>query len=313
MGSHGGVAPLMDRVTLVVPCYRDAATISRALESVYRQTRPVDEVIVVNDCSPETDEIERVLKRFPDVRCLRHAVNLGLAATRNTGMTAATGNVVTFLDADDELHPQKIELQLQLMGENTAITCRVQRIRQNERAGEYPVYCGFGLVETSASVGRLLLTNYLTGASLMIPKELLMKVGGYDPSLRSCEDYDLWLRLIENGVTVRNLPLPLYYYHFNERSLSNDMANISYWELEVIKRYYARSQRGFLKSFQDRCIWAWWILKHLARLETAPNETLKRRTLNNIDLLAGHPLFLWGLRAVGKFHVLRPYVLMKSR
>lgn len=302
----------MDRISLIIPCYRDAATISRALESVYCQTRPLDEVIVVNDCSPETDEIERILKSFPRVRCVTHSTNLGLAATRNTGVEAATGDIVTFLDADDELHPQKIELQLHVLGQNTAVTCAVRRIWSGQPVGEPAVYERVGAVQTVTAPGKMLLSNFLTGASLMIQKDLMLKMGGYDPSLRSCEDYDLWLRLIECGVIVRNIQLPLYYYHLNERGLSRDVANVSYWELEVIKRYYGRGQCEFLRSFRDRCIWAWWMLKHLARLEQTPNETLHCRTVSNIDLLGSRSILVWALKVVGRAHLLRPYAYLKA-
>lgn len=302
----------MNRVSIIIPCYRDAATIARALDSVYRQTHPIKEVIVVVDCSPETEEIERVLRAFPHVVLVKHAVNLGLAATRNTGVEAATGDIVTFLDADDELHPQKIELQLHVLSQNTAVTCVVRRIGPGKPVGVPPLYENEGAVQTVTATGKLVLTNFLTGASLMIRKDLMQKMGGYDSSLRSCEDYDLWLRLIECGVTVRNIQLPLYYYHLNERSLSRDVASVSYWELEVIKRYYARRQREFLRSFRDRCVWAWWMLKHLARLEHTPNETLRRQTVSNIELLGGCPVLVWALKAVGRTHLLRPYVYLKS-
>jgi glycosyltransferase involved in cell wall biosynthesis len=302
----------VSRVSLIIPCYRDAATIARALESVYRQTRPVDEVIVVIDCSPETEEVERVLRAFPQVLLVKHAVNLGLAATRNTGVEAATGDIVTFLDADDELHPQKVELQLHVLGPNTAVACAVRRIWPGKPVGEPPLYERAGAVQTVTATGKMLLTNFLTGASLMIQKDLMLKMGGYDSSLRSCEDYDLWLRLIESGVTVRNVQLPLYYYHLNERGLSRDVVNVSYWELEVIKRYYARGQGEFLRSFRDRYIWAWWMLKHLARLEQTQNETLRRRTVSNIELLGRCSLLVWALKAVGRTHLLRPYVHLKS-
>ncbi len=302
----------MNRVSLIIPCYRDASTIARALESVYRQTRPVEEVIVVIDCSPETEEIESALKAFPRVILIKHASNLGLAATRNTGVEVATGDIVTFLDADDELHPQKVELQLHVLGQNTAVTCAVRRIWPDKPAGESPLYERVGVVQRVTGTGKMVLTNFLTGASLMIQKDLMQKMGGYDSSLRSCEDYDLWLRLIECGVTVRNIQLPLYYYHLNERSLSRDVASVSYWELEVIKRYYARRQREFLRSFRDRCIWAWWMLKHLARLEQTPNETLRRQTVSNIELLGGCSFFVWALKAVARTHLLRLYVYLKS-
>lgn len=298
----------MSRVSLIIPCYRDAATIARALESVYRQTRPVEEVIVVIDCSPETKEIERVLKVFPHVVLIKHAVNLGLAATRNTGVKAATGDIVTFLDADDELHPQKIELQAQLMDGDSAATCAVQKVFPGSAPCVPSVYHGSGRVRTVTSTGRMLLANYLTGASLMIPKALIDRVAGYDTSLRSCEDYDLWLRLLESGVKVRKLDRPLYIYHINPTGLSKDLQSISYWELEVLQRYFARREK---LGYGAQYVWAWWMLKHLVRAEANCHAELKARTETNIETLQGSALLRWGLKALNGSRVLSLCAVLK--
>ena len=86
------------RVSVVIPCYRDAATLGRALASLQSQTKRADEVIVVDDCSPEGELIRQVIAGFPGTIYLRNAENLGLAGTRNRGLQEATGDVVAFLD-----------------------------------------------------------------------------------------------------------------------------------------------------------------------------------------------------------------------
>lgn len=92
------------------------------------QSRPADEIIVVNDASPETKEIESVLAAYPQVKYIVNATNLGLAATRNVGVRVTSADIVSFLDADDRLHPQKIELQLSLFRPESAVSSGISRI-----------------------------------------------------------------------------------------------------------------------------------------------------------------------------------------
>lgn len=298
----------MSLVSLIIPCYRDAETLPRALLSVYRQTRPPDEVIVVNDCSPETDAIERALAAFPSVRYLRHDRNLGLAATRNTGIDAARGQILTFLDADDELHPQKIEMQVPFVDGNSAVTCTVQRVSTGELCPPAVKYRNGGQVHRVSSIWKMRFSNYLTGASLMIPKALMVSVGGYDASLRSCEDYDLWLRLLESGVTVHNLVWPLYIYHLNPAGLSRDHKTISYWELEVLRRHFSRIEKT---GFEEGCVWAWWMIKHMVRAEVAHDADLKVCTRRHIEELSSVPILRWGLKVLDGSHVFRLCAVFK--
>lgn len=299
------------RISLIIPCYRDAATIARALDSVSRQTRPVDEVILVNDCSPETQEIEQVLQAYPHILYIKNPVNIGLAATRNRGVSAADGDVVTFLDADDELHPQKIEFQVRMLRENSAVACGVRRVAATERIDAHIIYPKLTCSRIVTSTSRMLFTNYLTGASIMIAKDLMVKIGGYDATLRSCEDYDLWLRLLEAGVTVYDIRLPLYVYHYNEDGLSNNYLNVSYWELEVLRKYFARNQSARFESVWDACIWAFWMLKHLVRYERVRDKRLQVRTMENIELLSKHPLLAWPLKVISRSHALKLYTFMR--
>jgi len=280
----------MCKVSLIIPCYRGANTLNRAIKSVLAQTRPVDEIIVVNDCSPEADEIERVLLQYPNVVYAKNAVNLGLAATRNKGVSVASGDIVCFLDVDDELHPQKIELQLNIFRENAAISCGVRIIRDGNAVEAGEVYKDSGNVRVIKTHTRMLFRNTITGASLMISKKLMVKVDGYDERLRSCEDYDLWLRLLEAGITVYDIQYPLYLYYYNEDGLSKDLLNISYWELEVMRKFFDIQENMTLHSKKAACVWTFYMIKHLVRCEMSGDKTLKARTFQNILLLSGHKL-----------------------
>lgn len=296
----------MSTVSLVIPCYRDAATLGRALSSVRAQTRPVDEVLVVDDCSPESAAIAAVLADFPEVRYLRNPVNLGLAGTRNAGLHAATGEIVTFLDADDELHPQKIEFQVRALRPRSVVTCRVRRVGDEVGIANAQ---SFGLrvpVEVVRSSRALLYGNRLTGAALMAPRALLLEVGGYDPVLRSCEDLDLWLRLLDAGIVAVDVALPLYLYRLNPMGLSRNLRAISYWEITVLEAYFRRRGGEFLVRSADARVWAFWLLKHMLREAFRPDREFRQEIRGNIARLSAHPVLRGGLHAVDRLRLLSP-------
>ncbi len=306
-----GVAETKCRVSVVIPCYRDAATLARALASVCAQTRPVDEIIVVNDCSPETSAIEEIVARFPDVRYVKNLQNVGLAATRNVGVDASSAEIVTFLDADDELHPQKIEYQLSLYSPDIAVTCRVKLICNEigiTNIEQFSGACPYSTVTDSRSIIR---RNRLTGASILISRVLLLKVGGYDDSLRSCEDFDLWLRLLDAGVQVYDIQLPLYLYRMNEVGLSRNYRNISRWELEVAKKYFERHRQVGTHMPGEGTTLAFWLIKHLLRYEICLDRDLLEATARNIELLTPWPLVKAAVSLIRYLRVLRIVVMMR--
>lgn len=274
----------MSRISLIIPCYRDAATLGRAIESVYAQTMPVDELIVVNDCSPETEKIEQVLQAYKSVVYVKNPVNIGLAATRNKGISVATGDIISFLDADDELHPQKLELQYPFVSADSVVACNVERVVSGEKVGSWRHY---KKVEAKLFRGasRLIYRNTITGASLMAHKSLLLNVGGYDSDLRSCEDFDLWLRLIKEKVKIFNVELPLYRYYLNKQSLSQNYLGISNWEIQVLLKHFRRENAVLGESNWAARVWAFYVLKQMARFEASKDERLANLiNLNRVQL-----------------------------
>lgn len=281
----------MSKVCVIIPCYKDAATLGFAVESVLAQTRLPDEIIVVNDCSPESSEIEAILAAYPSVRLVKNAINLGLAATRSEGVKHTSCDVVSFLDADDELHPQKIEKQLAVLKEGAAVSCAVRRIGYAAERAPTERIEGDGKVRRFYSVQQNLFRNRLTGASILIRKDDLARVGGYDPSLKSCEDFDLWLRLLEAGVEVFHLDAPLYLYRVNPAGLSRNAVAISGWEMEVVHRALGRmGYRVPYGGFVARVVGVW-VLKHLLRNRKAKSKELQGQIRACIgEISPGNPL-----------------------
>lgn len=303
----------MKNISVIIPCYRDASTLARAIDSVQAQTQNIDEIIVVNDCSPETESIETIIQTYPDIVYIKNSTNLGLAGSRNKGVEIAKSEVVTFLDADDELHPQKIELQSKVLQTNCATTTSVCRVYVGGKSITVPFYNEVPAYNVVNDVGRMLFGNHLTGASMMIHKETFIRIGGYDSKLRSCEDFDLWLRLLDSGVSIRKIRLPLYFYHFNANGLSQNYSNISFWELEVLKKYFSSSKLHDYCGTKAKIVFLVWLVRHFARAQTASDKNLEEITKKNEASLLGSSFFLrLGLLFLRKIQVLRLYSVFRK-
>lgn len=294
----------MPRVSVIIPCYRDAVKLGRALGSLRAQTRPPDEIIVVDDGSAEGELIRETVARFPGTIYLPNPENLGLAAARNRGLERSTSDVVTFMDADDEAHPQRIEWQLKYVAEDSAVACDIARVPPNSPS---PVNRRFAsaTVDSRRGVGTMIYSNRLTGASLMAPAALLRSVGGYDAALRSCEDFDLWLRLLAGGVTVRRIRLPLYIYHENPAGLSRRYQDIAHWELAVVGKFIATGHFGAPRSLRVGTIWTAWLLRHFARAAATSSPVLREQALANLARLDAWPIFKRLVRLMDASGILR--------
>ena len=119
----------MKQVSIIIPVYNRAATLPRCIASVLAQTIADWELIAVDDCS--SDESIQVIESFgdPRIRVLRHEQNRGAGPARNTGMLAAQGTYIAFLDSDDEWLPAKLERQIAAL-EKTGRDCAFVTLRR---------------------------------------------------------------------------------------------------------------------------------------------------------------------------------------
>ena len=132
-------------VSVIIPTYNRAKTIERAVDSVLAQTWKELEVIVVDDGS--TDQTNEVLKAYGDKIRVIHRQNGGASAARNTGIKAATGEIISFLDSDDEWLPSKTERQVNLLQrtESSGVGCCVCNARMLFSSGTITSFQTAGL------------------------------------------------------------------------------------------------------------------------------------------------------------------------
>lgn len=179
-------------VSVVIPCYRQAHFLGKAIESVRAQTYSNVEVIVVDDGSP--DDVAAVVRRYPEVRLIRQE-NRGLSAARNAGFRASGGAYVLFLDADDWLRPSAVEVGVRILTRAPDASFAAGGHQVTEPDGE-TLGQTFAPRQGERPYADLLRGNHIgMHAAVLYRREALEAIGGFDEALPACEDYDLYLRL----------------------------------------------------------------------------------------------------------------------
>lgn len=207
--TRGAAAETKPLASIVVAVYNGERTLGAALESALAQDYRPAEVVVVDDGS--TDSTAEVARSFPGVRYLRQA-NEGPSAARNRGLTAAAGEYVAFLDADDELPSTKLTVQVGYLLEHPEVECVLGRQEASFEGGGAPEWMARDPVFGDFAGVPLM--------SLVARRSTLLELGGFDPSLRIAEDRDLLVRMRERGVRIEVVPEVVLRRRFHGRNLS---------------------------------------------------------------------------------------------
>jgi len=180
-------------VSVIIPTVNRRKQVLQAVASVTAQTRPADEIIVVDDGSTD-GSAEAVRQAFPSVRLIRQE-NRGVSAARNTGIQSAAGDWLAFLDSDDRWQPEKLARHLAFaaahpeyrVSQTDEVWIRNGRFVNPKRIHE----------KMSGRFFRQALRLCLVSPSaVMIHRDVFRDHGWFDETLPACEDYDLWLRVL---------------------------------------------------------------------------------------------------------------------
>lgn len=231
-------------VSIVITVYNEEpGYLAEAIESALAQRVPAHEIILVEDGARR--DYSALLTGYPQVRVIRQQ-NMGLAAARNTGLRAATGDFILFLDGDDRLTRH-------------AIASNLARFEANPRA--IMVYGGWRFINSDGSpslqvnmppIGDDPYATLLNGncigmhATVLYRRAELLAIGGFDPSYRACEDYELYLRAARQGPIIDGADI-LAEYRQHDANMSGDRAMM----LGTIRRVLT-AQEPFVR---DNPVW----------------------------------------------------------
>jgi glycosyltransferase involved in cell wall biosynthesis len=188
-------------VSVLIPAYKAAYTIGRAVDSVLMQTTPPDEILIIDDGSP--DDVGPALALYGDrVRLLRKA-NGGASSARNFGLDHCRGDLIAFLDADDYWEPEKLGRQLQVLDRWPEVGLVSSRYYEQEpgkprvRPGR-PAPPLFDRVLSASGVEAFTAARYIALPTVLIRRDRL-GAQRFDVGLKTAEDLDLWVRLVVAG------------------------------------------------------------------------------------------------------------------
>lgn len=195
------------RISVIIPAYKARRFLPDCLDSIGRQTRLPDEVIVVDDASPEgvEDIVSSYAERpgYPPLVLLKHDMNQGQAAARNTGISACSGDWIAFLDHDDIWDPGHLAQQ-----EQTALASGADLVFCPARLfwdspGEEPAQIARPYTEAEKQLRPFALMKncFIITSSCLVRRNSLEQVGGFDPipDVRAVEDLDCFLKMLRVG------------------------------------------------------------------------------------------------------------------
>jgi glycosyltransferase involved in cell wall biosynthesis len=229
-------APL---VSVIVPCYAQAAYLEEAIESVLAQTYAQVEIVVVDDGSP--DNAARLAGRFPWARCVRQA-NAGLAAARNAGIRESEGDLLVFLDADDRLLPRALEVGVEELRAHPEAAFAFGRYRRVTGDGR-PLENDEQPRPDANPYSVFLRYNYAgIPATGIFRRSALEDAGNFDETLPGAEDYDLGLRL-SRQFAVQPHGEQVAEYRVHGGGMSRNAATMLAMTLRALRRQRRHARR----------------------------------------------------------------------
>jgi glycosyltransferase involved in cell wall biosynthesis len=227
------------RISAVIPCYNAAAYLGEALSSIESQTRPVQEVLVVDDGS--SDGSAEVAERC-GATVIRLGSNRGHGFARNVGWRAAGGDAVAWLDADDSWRPNHVEVVAGLLErypEAASASGSLQRFGLDDQ-----VVSGLIPPGEPSELLRVAFQSWLhAGSSSIMRRSALEAIGGYDEQQRVAADFDLWLRLAHHHRFVATSEITANWRWHEAQLSATPLAQIL-----AVRRY----RRRFLKTLRSQ-------------------------------------------------------------
>jgi len=224
-------------VSVIIPAYNAAQYIEAAVQSMLQQTLQDIEIIIVDDAS--TDDTVAVVESIPDDRIilLQNDINLGVALSLNRAIQQCKAQLIARMDADDVSHSERLQVQVDYLNDHPELAA-VDVLQQ------YMDDNGVGLNRTnevitgSARIRKIMpWRNCLGHPSIMYRAEIVRK---YKYRQIVYEDYDLWLRILNDGLEIDKLLRPLLAFRMHASSITAraQKINIHFSNIVKTKRYY---------------------------------------------------------------------------
>lgn len=230
---------MKDKISVIIPFYKNLKYLFKSIKSVLNQTYKNYEIILIYDDDDKKDLkiIKRKFKKLKKLIIVENEKNLGVAKSRNIGLSKSKGKYIAFLDADDYWKKNKLKKQINFMKKNSLdISYSSYEILSGNLKKKHTVKKTYTYDE--------LLKKCDIGLSTVIMRSKLSKLGTF-PLLKTQEDFALWLRFLRKGVKFKGINSSLVYWRDTPGSLSK---NVIQKLKDSFKVYYKLENKNFLES-----------------------------------------------------------------
>ena len=230
----------MIKVSVVIPAYNHASFLQKTIESVLAQTWRDYEIIVVDDGSQ--DATPAVAAQFgAALRYIRQA-NRGMAATRNTGIQAASGELISFLDDDDLWLPDYLATVVPHFQADPSLAAMYTgyQLTSGEEGRDFPKQ-GTRTVPANSLYDQLIEGGFFPPSSVSVRKSCLDSIGFFDENLQGYADWELWLRICKEHRFI-GIPDVLIKYRIHSGGLSSNVEHMTEDHLKAVRKHFGLSQ-----------------------------------------------------------------------
>lgn len=251
-------------VSVIVPCYNGAKFLGAAIESALHQTHPPLEIIVVDDGSTD-DSAAIALAYGPPVRVIRQT-NQGESVARNVGIAEAKGYYLAFLDADDLLETRALEIRIEALRDIPAgVACMGCAHFTHDPTRPHLV----SLPDAESFFPRIIQTNLNPPLCLLMPKDIVVRAGGFDERIQWSEDWHFLCRVALTDARLVPIKYVGAYYRRHPSSQQNTLSQGNrarghvYVMEELCRGMLARDD--LLQQYGQELFWSTWTALHRAR------------------------------------------------
>jgi hypothetical protein len=270
-------SPKQPLVSVIIPAYNAAGHIKDALDSVLSQTFSNYEIIVINDGSPDSPQLVEALRPYQDRIRYVEQHNQGPSGARNTGIRAARGEYVAFLDSDDCWWPAYLAKQIQLIDGPPArdlVYCNAQRV--GPLAGHWPTCMDASPSHGPVNFDSLVREQCTVLTSFTVARrQAVLDAGLFDPDFRRSEDFHLWLRMAHRGASMDYHRTVLGTHVLSEEGLSGDNDALREAQIAVYRKVLSTidlsaAESSLIKAQVERC-------QALVQLDEGKHHLISRR------------------------------------
>lgn len=239
--------------SIVIPVYNNFDFLSTCLESIFTQSYRSYEIVIVEDHSTDLRVrkfLELLQTQLRNLKIHYNTENEGISYSTNKGIDLSSGSYIVFLDCDDYLHPDALKVINKHVQEFPEVDYFFTDKIEVDENGEFirkALYGGYANLTPSGSVKIDLLDGMVASHLKVIKKEKIVEVGGLDTSMDGVQDYDLALKIAEDG-RFKYINQPLYYHRQHLSSITTSQTSRQFRKMNLARRKHI--ERSFQKKFK---------------------------------------------------------------